>query len=71
MFLGINMFWALLRAHFNPRLTARAKMRLTWAQNAFMPGNINPIVFILKLVRFRETTSANRIRLIPHVYQRD
>ena len=26
MFLGINIFWALLRAHFNPRLTARAKM---------------------------------------------
>ena len=25
MFLGINMFWALLRAHFNPRLAARAK----------------------------------------------
>ena len=28
MFLGINIFWALLRAHFNPRLTARAKMSL-------------------------------------------
>ena len=26
MFLGMNIFWALLRAHFNPRLTARAKM---------------------------------------------
>ena len=25
MFLGINMFWALLRAHFNPHLTAQAK----------------------------------------------
>ena len=24
MFLGINIFWALLRAHFNPHLTARA-----------------------------------------------
>ena len=26
MFLGINIFWALLRAHFNPRLMARAKI---------------------------------------------
>ena len=43
-FLGINIFWALLRAHFNPRLTARAKMSLSWAQNIFMPGNVNPTV---------------------------
>ena len=35
MFLGINIFWALLRAHFNPRLTARAKMSLSRAQNIF------------------------------------
>ena len=33
MFLGINMFWALLRAHLNPHLTAWAKMSLSWAQN--------------------------------------
>ena len=26
MFLGINIFWALLRAYFNPRLTARAEL---------------------------------------------
>lgn len=26
MLLGINMFWALLRDHFNPQLTARAEM---------------------------------------------
>ena len=31
MFLGINIFWALLRAHFNLRLTARAKMSLSQA----------------------------------------
>ena len=43
MFLGINMFWALLRAHFNPRLTARAKMSLSRAQNIFMPTNVNSI----------------------------
>ena len=26
MFLGINMFWVLLKGHFNPWLTARAKL---------------------------------------------
>ena len=49
-FLGINMFWALLRAHFNPRLTARAKMSLSRAQNIFMPANINSIVLLLSFV---------------------
>ena len=44
MFLGINIFWALLRAHFNPGLTARAKMSLSRAQHIFMPANINSIV---------------------------
>ena len=38
---GINIFWALLRAHFNPPLTARAQMTLSRAQNIFMPANIN------------------------------
>ena len=47
MFLGINIFWALLRTHFNPRLTARAKMSLSRAQNIFMPANINSIVLLL------------------------
>ena len=46
MFLGINIFWALLRAHFNPRLTARAKMSLSRAQNINMPANINSIVLL-------------------------
>ena len=45
MFLGINIFWALLRAHFSSRLTARAIMSLSQAQNIFMPANINSIVF--------------------------
>ena len=35
MFLGVSMFWAPLRAHFNPRLAAWAKMRLNRAQNIF------------------------------------
>ena len=48
MFLGINIFWALLRAHFNPRLTARAKMSLSRAQNIFMLANINSIVLFAR-----------------------
>ena len=46
MFLSINMFPTLLRAHFNPRLTARAKVSLSRAQNIFMPANINCIVLL-------------------------
>ena len=46
MFLGINMFWALLRAHFNPCLTAQAKMSLSRAQNIPIPVNINSIVLL-------------------------
>jgi len=37
IFLGINIFWALLRAHFDPHLTARAKMSLSGAQIIFVP----------------------------------
>ena len=39
MFLGINIFWALPRAHFNPRLRARAEMSLSRAQNIFITRN--------------------------------
>ena len=42
--LGLKYIWALLRAHFNPRLTAPAKMCLSRAKNIFMPANINSIV---------------------------
>ena len=45
MFLGINMFLALLRAHFNPRY-ARPKMILSRAKNIFMPANVNSIVIL-------------------------
>ena len=48
MFLGINMFLALLRAHFNPR-HARAKMILSRAKNIFMPANVNSIVIFLRI----------------------
>ena len=48
MFLGINIFWARLRAHFNPHLTARAKMSLSRAQNIFMPANINSILLVFQ-----------------------
>ena len=46
MFLGINVFCALLRAHFNPCLVAQAKMGMSQAQNIFMPANINPTVLL-------------------------
>ena len=41
MFLGINIFWALLKPHFSPRLAARAKMSLSRAQDILMPANMN------------------------------
>ena len=45
MFLGINLLRALLKAHLNARLTARAKMSLpSQTQNIVMLVNINPIV---------------------------
>ena len=46
MFLGKNLFWALLRAHFNPRARARAKMSLSRAQYIFLPLDINSIVLL-------------------------
>ena len=48
MFLGINLFWALLRAHFNPRTRARAraKMSLSQTQYIFLPLDINSIVLL-------------------------
>ena len=59
MFLGIIIFWALLRAHFNPRLTARAKMSLSRAQNIFMPANINSIVLFWHSSVHRTNDPAN------------
>ena len=50
MFLGISMFWAPLRAHFNPCLPARAKMSLSRAQNIFIPVNINSTVLIARFL---------------------
>ena len=63
MFLGIIIFLALLRAHFSPRLTARAKMSLSRAQNIFMPANINSIV-LLKLL-CHHTGSYIFFRIVP------
>ena len=44
------MIWAPLRAHFNPRLAARAKMSLKQAQTIVMPANINSIVYCFIIV---------------------
>ena len=41
-------------AHFNPRLTALAKMSLSRAQNIFMPKNINSITIIITLEGIEE-----------------
>ena len=41
MFLGINIIWALLRAHFNPRLTPRAKMSLVGPKIYLCPRTKN------------------------------
>lgn len=46
MFVSINMFCALLRAHFNARLTDRAKMSTSRPQNISKPANIYSIVLI-------------------------
>ena len=46
MFLGINIFCALLRAHFNPRLTARAKMCLSRGPKHIYAREHNSIVLL-------------------------
>ena len=60
MFLGINIFWAFLRAHFNPCLTARAKMSLSRAENMFMPANINSIVLLVMSICHDLNSSSNK-----------
>ena len=62
MFLGINIFWTLLRAHFNPCLTAQAKMSLSRAQNIFMPANINSIVLLYLLEIELELKAHNKVK---------
>ena len=44
LFFGMNIFWALLRAHFNHHQMAWIKMSLSQAQNIIIPVNINSIV---------------------------
>ena len=46
MFLGINVFWALLRAHFNPRLTAWAKICVNQVEEIPMSANITSAVLL-------------------------
>ena len=47
MFVGINMFLLLLKAHFNPRPTTRPEMTLSQALNIFVPAKINSLVHLL------------------------
>ena len=45
-FLGKNIFWALLKAHFNPRLSARVKMSLMNASSRYWSSiHANECVF--------------------------
>ena len=55
MFLGTELFWTLLKPHFNPCLKTRAKMSLRRAQTTFMPANINSIVLLFYLQRKRKS----------------
>ena len=50
MFLGINIFRALLSAHFNSRLMALAKMSLSQGQHMLLPTKINSIVLLQTLM---------------------
>ena len=49
MFLGENMFLALLRTHFSPS----RKMSLSLAKNIFKPANINSIVILVRSIQNR------------------
>ena len=66
MFLGINIFWTLLRAHFNPCLTAQAKMSLSRAQTTFMAVIVNSIVLIFVFTSTKITRCTST--LVSSVY---
>ena len=63
-----NIFWALLRAHFNPRLTARAKTSLSRAQNIFMPASINSIVLLFTTMLIKEKKKQTNYTLTDKAY---
>ena len=46
IFLGINIFWTLLKAHINPHLTARAKMSLKAGPKHIYASEHNSIVLV-------------------------
>ena len=64
--LVLKIFWALLRAHFNLWLMARAKMSRSRAQNIFMPANINSMFFSKqRFIWYRKTeNSVKKIGLL-------
>jgi len=47
MFLAVNIFWALLRAHFSLWPMAQAKMSLSGAQDIFKQANMDSIVLLM------------------------
>ena len=54
---GLNIFCALLRAHFNSCLTAQTKTSLSWAQNIFMLAHKNSVVLLQLLLLFEASGS--------------
>lgn len=71
MFLGINILRVLVRAHFNPRLTAWAKLKWFWVgpRNIFKPANINSILLILYLM-WNFKTCCLRFTALPNCWTR-
>lgn len=59
MFLDINMFWALPRAHFDPRLMSLSRA----AQNIFMPVYINSVALIPKSYMYCSQFSDGKVRV--------
>ena len=59
MFLDINMFWTLPRAHFGPRLMSLSRA----AQNISMPVYINSIALIPKSYMYCSQFSDGKVRV--------
>ena len=45
-FTSFQYFWAISKAHFNPRQVVRVELGLRRAHNKFMPANITHVVLL-------------------------
>ena len=57
IFSFIDLFRALLKAHFNPLLAAQVKFSLSPAQNILMPANTNSLVLLQHPRQLKEAFS--------------